>query len=226
MKIAITRLREKGEDDAEICAKYGHTCKPVHPLYAELNASMAQRFALSCNAGDFDAVFFSSAYAAKNAGRLLERGIAKKCRIIAIGPETQNTLFKYGIAAERLPKFYSNELVPYLGEWIEGKSIALPRSDMPNQKLINAIEDAGGIAYEYRIYRLFPTAEPIDLEDCDAVLFTSAASFREANLPDTKGKILLAIGDITANEMKSAGVIPDYTGNGSVEGTIEKLSQK
>ncbi|HJJ47428.1 MAG TPA: uroporphyrinogen-III synthase [Methanocorpusculum sp.] len=226
MKIAITRLAEKGEADAEICAKYGHTCKPVHPLRAELNASMVQQFVLAANAGEFDAVFFASAYSAKNAGRFLERGITKKCRIIAIGPETQRVLFELGIPAEILPEFYSKELVPYLGDWIEGKSIGLPRSNIPNQALIYAIEDAGAMAFEYRIYHLSPTAEPLDLKDCDAVLFTSAASFTLADMPDISGKTIIAIGKVTADSMRKKGIEPDYVGNGSVEGAIAQIPQK
>lgn len=223
MKIAITRLAEKGAADAELCAKYGHTCIPVHTLRAELNASMTQQFVLSANAGDFDAVFFTSAFPAKKIAPLLERGITKKCRVIAIGPETQRILFECGIPAEILPKFYSDAFVPYLGDWCEGKAIGLPRADVPNQTLISAIEDAGGIAYEYRVYRLSPTGEPLNLDGCDAVLFTSASSFTKAVLPDLSGIIKIAIGEKTAEAMREAGTVPDFTGNGSLEGTLSLL---
>lgn len=226
MNIAITRLEEKGDADAEICAKYGHTAKPVHPLRAEYNASLAQRFILAANEGEFDAILFLSAYPAKKIAPLLARGITKKCRIIAIGPETQRILFENGIPAEILPEYYSKAFVPYLGDWIDGKSIGIARADTPNQKLISSIEDAGGIAYEYRVYKLVPTNEPFDLTDCDAILFTSPHSFTSSVLPDITTLKKLAIGKVTAQTMRQNGIEPDIIGNGSMEGTISLLEKE
>ena len=225
MKIAITRLAEKGDADAQTCAKFDHEAVFVHPLKAEFNASLAQTFVLAANQGEFDAIFFTSAYPAKKIAPLLERGITKKCRVIAIGPETQRILFECGIAAEILPDFYSKAFVPYLGDWIEGKSIGLPRADVPNKGLISAIEDAGGMVFEYRVYKLVPTGEVIDLNDCDAILFTSASSFTKAILPDLSGVKKIAIGEITAKAMRDGGCAPDIVGNGSLESTLISIGK-
>ncbi|HJJ46921.1 MAG TPA: uroporphyrinogen-III synthase [Methanocorpusculum sp.] len=223
MKIAITRLAEKGESDQEICSQYGHTPVFVHPLHAEYNASLANRFVIAANQGEFDAIFFTSAYPAKKLAPLLDRSALKNTRVIAIGPETQCTLHESGIITEILPSFYSKSLVPYLGAWIEGKSVGIPRADVPNSSLISSIEDAGGIVYEYRVYKLLPTNEILNLDGCDAVLFTSSSSFTKARLPNISGIRKLAIGEITAEAMRKAGVEPDVVGNGSLEGTLQNL---
>ena len=225
MQIAVTRLAEKGKTDQALCEKYGHTARIISPLKAELRASMVQTFVLAANDGDFDAVFFTSAYPAKHVGMMLERDITKKCRVIAIGPQTAKILHELGIAAETLPSFYSRDFVPYLGAWIEGKRIGIPRADVPNPDLINAIENAGGMAFEYRCYGLVPTGELLDLEGSDVVLFTSANSFSKARLPDLSGIIPIAIGEITAERMKAGGVTPVVTGDGSLEGTLIALNE-
>ncbi|MDO5844753.1 MAG: uroporphyrinogen-III synthase [Methanocorpusculum sp.] len=225
MRIIITRLAEKGVRDNSVCEKYGHTAKIFSPLKAELNPSLAQSFVLSANDGEFDAIFFTSAYPAQKISPLLDKNITKKCRVIAIGPQTEKILHENGIAAEVLDSFYSKDFVPYLGDWIENKKIALPRADVPNKPLINAIEDAGGMAFEYRCYKLVPTGDVLDVSDSDAVMFTSANSFKQAKLPDLSGKVLIAIGEITAEAMKDAGVSPDVVGDGSLEGTLKELNK-
>ncbi len=225
MQIAITRLAEKGMTDQALCERYGHSARIVSPLRAELRASLVQTFVLAANDGDFDAIFFTSAYPAKHISIHLDREITKKCRVIAIGPQTAKILHGQGIAAETLPTFYSRDFVPYLGEWIEGKRIGIPRADVPNPDLIEAIEQAGGMAFEYRCYGLVPTDEFLDLEGADIVLFTSANSFSQAVLPNLTGIMPAAIGEITAKRMQDGGVTPVVVGDGSLEGTLNILNE-
>lgn len=224
MLIAITRLAEKGDGDAAVCAAFGHTAKIVSPLRADLSASQVQNFVLEANNKGFDAIFFTSAYPAEKIAPLLDPKISRFCRVVAIGPKTASVLHGYGIAAETLSSYYSRDFVPYLGEWIEGKRIGIPRADVPNPQLISAIEEAGGMAFEYRCYALTPTNDILDLEGADAVLFTSANSFKQAVLPDLSGFLVLAIGDITANAVRSAGIEPAVVGDGSLKGTLAALN--
>ena len=180
MRIALTRVAEKSGDDKRLFAEFGHEVKIISPLAAELHSNAVQQFVLAANDKQFDAIFFTSAYPAEVCAPLLSRDIAKTCRVTAIGPKTAEVLHSFGIAAETLPSFYSRDYVSHLGDWIYGKSVALPRASVPNPNLINSIEDAGGIAYEYRIYSLNPTNTNLDVSDCDAVLFTSAYSFKSS----------------------------------------------
>ncbi len=224
MLLAITRLAEKGSADAALCKKYGHECRIVSPLRAEIRSSTIQTFVLAAADGEFDAIFFTSALPAQKIAPLLNPCITKKCRVIAIGPQTAKVLHDAGIAAETLPTFYSRDFVPYLGDWIAGKRIGIPRADVPNPELLNAIEDAGGMAFEYRCYGLEPTNERLNLDGIDGVLFTSANSYRMALLPDLAGIVPIAIGDITADAMRAGGLEPVVVGDGSLEGTLKSLN--
>ena len=226
MLLAITRLAEKGAADAALCKKYGHECRVVSPLRAEIRSSTIQIFVLAVADGEFDAIFFTSALPAQKIALLLPPSITRTTRVIALGPQTAKILHESGIAAETLPTYYSRDFVPYLGTWIEGKRIGIPRADVPNPDLINAIETAGGMAFEYRCYGLEPTNELLNLDGVDAVLFTSANSYKMALLPhlNTNNILPIAIGDVTADAMRAGGLEPKIVGDGSLEGTLKMLN--
>jgi uroporphyrinogen-III synthase len=220
MKIAVTRLAGKEGSDAARCAKYGHTCYSVHPLRSEVIQEVVTAFAGSVERGDFDCLFFTSALPAKIIAPLLNRFP----RVIAIGPQTAQELRNHDIECETLPGFYSRDFVPYLGAWIAGKHIGIPRADVPNPDLLGAIAAAGGIAHEFRCYALEPTGQPLSLNGADAVLFTSAMSYARAIWTPKKGLIIMAIGEITAAGMEKAGTLPDVVGDGSLEGSLAALN--
>ena len=225
MRIALTRVAEKSGDDKRLFAEFGYEVKIVSPLAAELHSNAVQQFVLAANDKQFDAIFFTSAYPAEVCAPLLSRDIAKTCRVTAIGPKTAEVMHSFGIAAETLPSFYSRDYVSHLGDCIYGKSVALPRASVPNPNLINSIEDAGGIAFEYRSYSLNPTNPILDVSGCDAVLFTSAYSFKSSVIEMDKDILPLAIGEITAEAIRKRGVEPVVVGDGSLKGTLEALSK-
>ena len=165
MIIAITRLPEKAGRDRATCEQFGHSCRIVSPLAGDVYDNQIQAFVLEANRGAFDCIFFTSALPAERIAPLLETD----ARIIAIGPETARMLEKEGLKVETLPTYYSRDFVPYLGDWIEGKAIGIPRADVPNPALIQGIEDAGGLAYEFWCYGLVPTQTPLDTEGADAM---------------------------------------------------------
>ena len=224
MLLAITRLAEKSVADAALCKQYGHEYRVVSPLRAEIRSSTIQTFVLAAVGDEFDAILFTSAFPAQKIAPLLDPCITKTTRVIAIGPQTTKTLHNAGIAAETLPAFYSRNFVPYLGNWIEGKRIGMQRADVPNLDLINAIEDAGGMAFEYRCYRLAPTNEPLNLDGADAVLFTSANSYQRALFSSLEYILPMAIGEVTADAMRTGGVEARVVGDGSLEGTLIALN--
>ncbi|MEN6343253.1 MAG: uroporphyrinogen-III synthase [Methanospirillum sp.] len=225
MRIAITRLPDKGGDDAGRCARFGHACYPVSPLRAEISPAAIEAFGIDLLAGRFDGLFFTSALPADLVGpRVAASG--RRSRVIAIGPATQAALARHGVAAEVLPSFYSRDFAPHLGSWLEGKTVGIPRADVPNDALLAAIRSAGGEPVEYRVYRLIPTGEPLDLADADAVLFTSANSFSEAVWSPRDDLLVCAIGDVTAERMRAAGVEPDAVGDGSLEGALRALEDR
>ena len=221
MRIAITRLVGKEKDDAARCKNYGHECYPVSPLRAEIREDLVSFFVRSVEAGEYDCLFFTSALPAK----IIAPRLSRWPRVIAIGPRTAMTLGHFGIDAETLPSFYSRDFVPYLGSWIRGKRIGIPRADVPNPILIEGIGDAGGIPAEVRVYALIPTGEPLDLSSAEAILFTSAMSFSTAVYHADAPVMKIAIGESTGAMMRSRGITPDVTGDGSLEGTLQELNR-
>jgi uroporphyrinogen-III synthase len=220
MIIAVTRLKGKEKSDASRCSEYGHTCYSVHPLYSELRDDEISGFIEAVTIGKFDCIFFTSALPAK----IIAPRLTTWPRVIAIGPQTAKELQEYHIACEILPGFYSRDFVPYLGDWIRGKHIGIPRADVPNQKLLDAITAAGGIVHEYRCYGLEPTGENLDLGRAAAVLFTSAMSYAKAQWTPRDNLLVMAIGDITAAAMRVGGTDPVVVGDGSLEGTMRALN--
>jgi uroporphyrinogen-III synthase len=220
MRIAVTRLLGKEKNDAERCALFGHTCYSVHPLCSKIKKSEITRFVEAVDRSEFDCLFFTSALPAKIIAPLLNRFP----RVIAIGPQTAKELRRYEIDCEILTSFYSRDFVPYLGDWIKGKHIGIPRADVPNPTLINAITGAGGIPYEFRCYGLEPTGESLNLDGADAILYTSAMSFSKAVWTQKPDLLVMAIGDITAEVMRAGGVNPVVIGDGSLEGSMIALN--
>lgn len=220
MKIAITRLKGKEKSDASRCSEYGHSCYSVHPLRSELRMQEITAFTDAAVNGKFDCIFFTSALPAA----IIAPRLSSYPRVIAIGPRTAEELRAFHIQCETLPSFYSRDFVPYLGDWIAGKHIGIPRADVPNQKLLDAITAAGGIVHEYRCYGLEPTGEALDLQQAGAVLFTSAMSFAQARWTARPGLVVMAIGDITAAAMRKAGTEPAVVGDGSLEGSLRALN--
>jgi uroporphyrinogen-III synthase len=220
MKIAVTRLAGKEKNDAARCAQFGHVCYSVHPLRSEIRPGTITAFIEAVDRSEFDCLFFTSALPAKIIAPLLNRFP----RVIAIGPQTANELQHYDIDCETLTSFYSKDFVPYLGKWIRGKHIGIPRADVPNPSLIDAITAAGGTPHEFRCYGLESTGESLNLEDADAILFTSAMSFAKAVWMKHPDLVVMAIGDITAATMRAAGTNPVVVGDGSLEGTMMALN--
>jgi uroporphyrinogen-III synthase len=221
MRIAVTRIAEKGTQDVLTCRRFGHECYTVSPLRAEIYPDRVRAFVDAANRGEFDCIFFASAVPAEVMGPLLR----SPPRVIAIGPQTARTLAKFGIRCETLPAFYSKALVPYLGDWIRGRRIGLPRADVPNPGLLSAIEEAGGIPVEVPCYGLVPTGTPLATDDADALLFTSGTSFSTAVWRPRPGLLLLAIGEVTAGVMRADGAEPSVVGDGSLEGTLAVLNR-
>jgi uroporphyrinogen-III synthase len=180
-----------------------------------------QGFAAAVAQGAFDAIFFTSAITAQAIAPLL----CTYPRVIAIGPQTAATLERGGVHAEMLPSFYSRDLVPYLGSWIQGRRIGIPRADVPDDGLVQGIRNAGGEAVEIRCYALRPSRTPLPLAGADAVLFTSALSFREAVWEFREGILLMAIGKNTARAMQQGGFPPAITGDGSLAGCLAALNR-
>ena len=220
MKIAVTRLAGKEKSDAARCAASGHNCYSVHPLRSVIHEDKIEAFVDAVEQGEFDCIFFTSALPAK----IIAPRMGRYPRVIAIGPQTAKELRQHDIDCEVLTSFYSRDFVPYLGDWIRGKKIGIPRADVPNSGLIDAIAAAGSVPTEFRCYSLEPTGEVLDLAVAGAILFTSAMSFKKAVWTPHPGLLVMAIGKITAGAMREGGTDPAVVGDGSLEGSLGALN--
>jgi uroporphyrinogen-III synthase len=220
MKIAVTRLAGKEKSDTARCAAAGHSCYSVHSLRSEIHEKTITEFVDAAEQGEFDCIFFTSALPAK----LIAPRLGRFPRVIAIGPQTAKELRQYDIDCEVLTSFYSRDFVPYLGNWIRGKRVGIPRADVPNPGLMDTITVAGGIPREFRCYSLEPTGDELDLTGAGAVLFTSAMSFAMAVWTPRPDLLVMAIGEITAGAMRTGGTNPTILGDGSLEGTLVALN--
>ncbi len=220
MKIAITRLPEKAGADRRLCQEFGHECRIVSPMQARVYEEAVEAFVTAANEETYDCIFFTSALPARLIGPLLDTN----ARIIAIGPQTAEYLEEGGVFSETLPSHYSRDFVPYLGEWITGKKIGIPRADVPNPMLLDAIATAGGVPCEVPVYALEPTNTPLETGDAEAILFTSANSYTYAHY-QKEGLLPMAIGDTTADRMREDGTEPVVVGNGTLLGTLAALNR-
>ena len=92
---------------------------------------------------------------------------------------------------------------------------------------MDSLTASGALVLEGVAYRLVATGtdlRPI-LRDVDAIIFTSGKSFMLAGVSagDVAGKTVIAIGPKTADIMQEHGIIPDVTGNGTLEGCLNAL---
>lgn len=220
MKIAVTRLAGKEKSDAARCAAAGHSCYSVHPLRSVIREETIAEFVNAVEREEFDCIFFTSALPAK----LIAPRLGRFPRVIAIGPQTAKELRQHDIDCDVLTSFYSRDFVPFLGGWIRGKRIGIPRADVPNPGLIDTITMAGGIPREFRCYSLEPTGDNLDLTSAGAVLFTSALSYKMAVWMPRPDLLVMAIGDITAGAMRAGGTDPGIVGDGSLEGALGALN--
>ncbi|MGC9435434.1 MAG: uroporphyrinogen-III synthase [Methanomicrobiales archaeon] len=222
MRIAITRVPGKGAEDTETCREFGHSCVHVSPLDAGIDRPVVDAFVAAANDGEFDCIFFTSALPA----RLIAPRLERPPRLVAIGPATAAALEEQGLSCETLPSYYSREFADTLGGWLAGKTVGIPRAAVPNPDLLQSIREVGGIPREFRVYTLTPTRDPLPLGDCDAILFTSALSFREAVWDRRPGIMAMAIGEITAAAMREEGIDPVVIGDGTIRGSLRALERR
>jgi uroporphyrinogen-III synthase len=158
----------------------------------------------------------------------------KKCRVIAIGPNTEKELIKIGIEDSFLPADYSSEgIVEALCPEVKGKTVDLARSVFGAKVLIEGLEKCGATVYETHVYTLSIPEGAAQKEliertlagEVDAFAFTSSMMvkgfMRHAEklgagetIKETLSRAVIgAIGTPTGNTLKkhgvNANVIPD-----------------
>ncbi len=227
MKIAITRLENKAAGDRALCASYGHDCYTVSPLRAELRPERVDAFVEAVHrGGEFDCLFFSSALPAAVVGPKLERwppGDRHRAEDRRSPPGVRDR------GGGPPPTFYSRDFVPpYLGEWLRGRTVGIPRADVPNPGLLGgAIAAAGGeLSGRSGSTPSSPRVPNSHLTPPTPSSSRAPCPTGEARWQPRDDLLLVAIGEITADAMRAGGHPPGGRRGGRVaRGNLEALNR-
>jgi len=192
----------------------------------------------------FDWVLFTSQNAVRFlAGRATQLGAtsqfaAAKPKTAVVGPATAAAASAEGFRVDYVSKEHSGaSLARELRDALAGKSVLLPRSDLADGRLPDALREFGARATEVVAYRTVApnSADPAILAAvhagrADAILFSSASAFRNfAALLGAEGLEKLservafaAIGPTTAAAMRGAGVRVEIEAE---ESTVDALAR-
>ncbi|MDW7727025.1 MAG: uroporphyrinogen-III synthase [Candidatus Methanoperedens sp.] len=223
MKIAITKLVEKSEGVAELFRRHGHEAIIVPTMRAGKPSDTApfEHLADLLKKGEIDILIFTSALGVM---KLFDKVKPGDVRIISVGPKTAEKVKEYGLSGEVIAKFSSDNFADYLGD-IKGKTIGIPRAQVPNRELTQSLTSKGAVVVEAPAYSLEPAGNILTdaLHDVEAVIFTSAKSFEYSGFRTYDACKTIAIGEKTARVMKKHGIEPDIVGNGTLESCLLKL---
>lgn len=228
MKIAVTKLKEKSEGISELFLAYGHEVILAPTMRAEepANDSGIRELMRRIEEGSIDILIFTSSLGAE---KFLTRcrNIPESTSIISVGPKTQEKVEEYGYHSEMPQAFNADSISTYLSGRVDGKHVGIARADVPNPELIESLEKLGASVHEATAYVLVPA--PGDFKDAlkgaDAVIFTSAKSFKLADVlcRDLENITTIAIGPKTSEYMVVSGIVPDVVGDGTLRGCLEML---
>ena len=135
--------------------------------------------------------------------------------VAAVGNSTSNRLSDFGISADLVPKIESSDglMEEFKKVDLKGKKIFLPRSDISDKGLENALTALGALVTACFAYR---NAMPNDLPDIDfsnfhEIIFTSPSTVK--NFVKRYGKLpeqakIKCIGDVTLKEAKRCKLAP------------------
>jgi uroporphyrinogen III methyltransferase/synthase len=187
---------------------------------------------------EFDWILFTSQNAVRFfCRRLGELGLdvtalqAPRPMVAAVGTATATAASGEGFRVDTIPKNHSGEaLAKELWGAIGDRKILLPRSDRADDRLPNALRDAGAQVTEIVAYR---TSAPMSLDlkvlksirdaEVDAIVFASPSAFRflsecvgAAELAELSNRVqFAAIGPTTARALREDGARVDIEANES-----------
>lgn len=247
--IGITRPAERVTEAVKIIEEHGGNALVAPTL--ELQISNSQSLVDLCKMSEtLDWLIFTSPTAIislfKHCNNLKKR-LNPNCQIAVIGPRTEKFLQEYGIESDLVPNNYTAEglLDVFSGFEIRNKKIGIPRTASARDKLPDVLKSRGA---QVHIAEAYSSKLPVNSElvkklindiikgKIDAVTFTSTLTvknlFKMANDKEKeemlevlrKGDVIVsAIGPVTAQPLKNAGIpvlIPEeYT----VKAMLEKL---
>ncbi len=221
MIIAVTRPKLKSKDTEELIKNYGFEPFIIPAVEIVPNYDVIEKLDLD----KYDWVVLTSSFGAELLkDKINEIKKAKEIKVACIGEKTKETLEKYGIKVDLIPRKYkAEELAEELKEVAKGRRILIARANIAREVLVEELKKAAHVE-EVKIYDI---VEPRDTEavekfyrhlkngDVYAIIFTSSQNVRNMKkiLKDRFSDInkvkVCAIGPITAKTLKKYGIKVD-----------------
>lgn len=226
--LAIMRPESYREKSEALAREYG-----FNPIYAPMIKLEAMKdegfepFVQRVLEGTSDYIIFTSANGItftldKLSGKEKENFITslKKCRVIAIGPNTEKELIKIGIDNPFLPGNYSSEgIVEALCPEVKGKIVGTARSSFGAKLLIEGLEKCGATVYDTHVYTLSIPEGVMQKELIERTLAGEVDAFAFTSSMMVKGFMRhaerMGVGDIIRETLNRAvvGAIGNPTGD-------------
>lgn len=250
-RIVVTRARAQASDLIELLEEHGAECLQYPTIvieelddYREIDAAIAElntyQWIVFTSVNGVDHFYKRLAHAGKDSRAL---GQAK---IAAIGSQTAEALTKQGIKPDFVPtEFRAEGLLAGFAADLTGVRILIPRAEEAREILPEELGKRGADVNVVPVYRTAITMDEADslvqalqAGRVDAITFTSSSTVKnflhilegQAVEQLTKDIIIAAIGPITADTAKAAGlrvdvVAREYTIKGLTEVLVESLAK-
>jgi len=161
-------------------------------------------------------------------------------RIAAVGPSTAQVLRDRSVNPDLIPEQFTTESLGRAlisSERATGRKILLPRSDKSTPLLPDMLTAAGFEVHQIVAYRTIrpralpgPALDALERSEVDWITFTSASTVSnfldliDQDKIDLSGIKLAAIGPVTAESLRTAGVSPTVTADPHTsQGLIEAI---
>lgn len=232
-RIVITRAQDQANELAEkIRAQGGVPIEFPAIEFAPLEDYSALDDVLR-RIQEFDWVVFTSANGVRAVAerlRVLETtpAIFDNLRVAAIGPGTARTLEQINVSADFIPTKFLGEQVGRELPVIKGERVLLLRADIASDVLADVLQTRGANVLDVDAYRtVMPEAHSLNLNDVDAVTFTSSSTVRNfIAMLDNDARVTLhtrdifCIGPVTADTARELGLRTSAVGD---EHTLDGL---
>lgn len=228
-RIVVTRAADVASVLGEKLAHLGAQPLYIPAIRRQATDNTAEQKQAVQNAASHDYLLFTSPYTVERFFAVLmecgrdSRDLAT-LKIAAVGSKTAEKLRRYGIVADIVPETAQAEglLAALKDEVMTGKRVLLPRAVQARELLPETLRKAGAVVDVVPFYETVPETSRKDIFQKElqsgkisAITFTSASTVTgllamlEDPCKELAGIPLIAIGEITADALRQAGLEPD-----------------
>ena len=228
-RIVVTRAADVASVLGEKLARLGAQPLYIPAIRRQATDNTAEQKQAVQNAASYDYLLFTSPYTVERFFAVLtecgrdSRDLAT-LKIAAVGSKTAEKLRRYGILADIVPETAQAEglLAALKDEVMTGKRVLLPRAMQARELLPETLRKAGAVVDVVPFYETVPETSRKDIFQKElqsgkisAITFTSASTVTgllamlEDPCNELAGIPLIAIGEITADALRQAGLEPD-----------------